>query len=72
MFKWLFKKKKQVVDVWNIDEFSDDGHDLDVAILKVLGLCEKYGQTGMYSMTKEVHRQVGEVIMQRGLRRWQT
>jgi hypothetical protein len=54
-----------------LDKFSEDGLRLDAAILTVLEICREYDEKGMHAMTKEVSRQVGEKILQRGLRRWQ-
>jgi adenylylsulfate kinase-like enzyme len=68
----LFKRKPVVKQPEKLDKFSEDGYKLDVAILTVLDVCKEYDEKGMYSMAREIHRQVGETILQRGLRRWQT
>jgi len=64
-------RKKPVVRQQELDEFSEDGCRLDDSILIVMGICKKYDEKGMHAMAKEIHRQVGEHILQRGLRRWQ-
>lgn len=62
---------KKVIKPTKLDEFGEDSYSLDVAILTVAGICKKYDEKGMHSMAREIHRQVGEKILQRGLRRWQ-
>lgn len=68
----LFRRKIKAKDIEELDEFAEDSYRLDVAILTVTGICKKYNEKGMHSMAREINRQVGEKILQRGLRRWQT
>jgi hypothetical protein len=67
----LFRRKAVVKQPEKLDKFSEDSYKLDVAILTVLDVCKEYDEHGMYAMAREIHRQVGEKILQRGLRRWQ-
>jgi hypothetical protein len=67
----LFKRKPVVKPPEKLDDFSEDNYALAVATLKIVAICDKYGQKGMAAMANEVNRQVGEKILQRGLWRWQ-
>jgi len=69
----LFKKKpkKTIVNgLERLDKKSEDSYALDVAILKVMALAKEYGPPGMVEMAKEISRQVGENILQSGLKKW--
>jgi len=69
LFSW-FKKKPIVKVPEKLDKQSEDSYALDVAILKVMALAKEYGPPGMVEMAKEISRQVGEKILQSGLRKW--
>jgi hypothetical protein len=68
----LFRKKAVVKQPEKLDKHAENSYQFDVAMLTVINICNKYQQTGMSAMAKEIHRQVGEKILQRGLKGWQT
>jgi len=67
MLNWLFKKKKKELE--ELDEFSDDSYKLDLALITVVNICNKYEEKGLAMLLHQAGRQMGEIILQRGLRR---
>lgn len=67
----LFKRKPVVKTPEKLDKHAENSYQLDVAILTVIRICNNYDATGMGCMAKEIQRQLGERILQRGIRHWQ-
>jgi hypothetical protein len=65
----IFKRKPAVKVPEKLDKHSEASYALAVATLKVMAICDKYGQKGMSAMAGEINRQVGDKILHAGQRR---